>query len=122
MSGLLGAFLVEVGLVTYRSVTQGGIKTGPGGTAPIRAPLPSLYTSALIIYGSLAVVASSSQSARPVATLVGWGFVVATFLNLYVPGSANAAAASSASAVQGLTPSAAPTTPGHPATPTWASS
>jgi hypothetical protein len=102
VSGLLGAFLVEVALITYRDVTQGGIKVrqGASSTAPLHAPLPSLYTSALIVYGSLAVI---PKSLAPIPAMVGWGFVVATLLNLYTPGSANAARAANQAAVQGLT-------------------
>lgn len=100
MSGLLGAFLVEMALVTYRSVTQGG--TQPTA-APIKAPLPSLYTSGIVVYGGLAIFASASSSIAPVATLVGWGFVVATFFGVLTPGSANAAAASNATLAKGLT-------------------
>jgi len=107
VSGLLGAFFVEVALVTYRSVTQGGVKVPK--TAPIPAPLPSLYTSAIIVYGGLALL---PKSLAPVPALVGWGFVVATFLNLYNPGSANKAAASNAAAVQGLTTSSGVVTGG----------
>lgn len=98
MSGLLAAFFVEVGLITYRSVTQGGTKVPTA--APLPAPLPSLYTSAIIVYGSLALLPSSLA---PVPALIGWGFVVATFLNIYTPGSANAGAASSATMAQSLT-------------------
>jgi hypothetical protein len=98
MTGLLGAFLVEVGLITYRAVTQGQVDTGK--TAPLPAPLPSLYTSAIVVYGGLGLLPTSLA---PVPALIGWGFVAATFLNLYNPGSANAAAASNAAAAAALT-------------------
>jgi hypothetical protein len=100
MTGLLGAFLFEVGLITYRSVTQGGVVVGK--TAPLPAPLPSLYTSAILIYGGLGLL---PKSLAPLPALVGWGFVVATFLNLYNPGSANAAAAENAAVASALTSS-----------------
>ena len=100
MTGLLGAFLVEVGLVTYRSVTQGGVKVGK--TAPLPAPMPSLYLSAVIVYGGLGLL---PKSLAPVPALLGWGFVVATWLNLYNPGGANAAAASNAALASALTTS-----------------
>jgi hypothetical protein len=96
--------MVELALVTYRSVTQGGVKVP--SAAPLHAPLPSLYTSAIIIYGGLAVL---PKSLAPVPALVGWGFVVATLLNLYTPGSANAAKSANAAAVQGLTTSSTTT-------------
>lgn len=102
MNGLLGAFLVELGLVTYRSITQGGVKVP--ASAPIPAPLPSLYTSAIVVYGGLSLL---PRSLAPLPALVGWGFVVATFLNLYTPGAANAAAKSNTSLAQALTTSPA---------------
>lgn len=91
MSGLLGAFLVEVALMSYRATNQ-GIKTP--ADAPIPFPLPSMYTSAILIYGGLGLL---PRSTAPLPALLGWGFVVATFLNLFTPGSANAAAKSNAS-------------------------
>ena len=99
MPGLLAAFFVEVGLITYRDVSQGGIKVKKAqqSTAPLPAPLPSLYTSAIVVYGGLALLPSSLA---PLPALLGWGFVVATFLNLYTPGSANAGAASNANTRQ----------------------
>jgi hypothetical protein len=105
MSGLFAAFMVEVGLITYRSVTQGGTKTPTA--APLKAPLPSIYTSAILVFGGLALL---PKSLAPLPSLVGWGVVAATFLNVYTPGSANAGAASNASLAQGLTsPVALPT-------------
>jgi hypothetical protein len=97
MSGLFAAFMVEVGLITYRSVTQGGTKVPTA--APLKAPLPSNYVSAVFVYGALALL---PKSLTPIPSLLGWGFVVATFLNVYTPGSANAGAASNASLAQGL--------------------
>ena len=97
MKGLLAAFFVEVALVTYRSVSQGGVKVPT--TAPIPAPLPSLYTSAIVLYGGLSLLPSALA---PLPGLIGWGVVVATWLNLYTPGSANAAAAGNAQLGTGL--------------------
>jgi hypothetical protein len=104
MTGLFGAFLFETALITYRAVTQGQVvtKKGQQSTAPLPAPLPSLYMSAILIYGVLGL---APQSVAPLPALIGWGFVVATFLDIYTPGSANAAAASNASLAQGLTTS-----------------
>ena len=101
MKGLLAAFFVEVALVTYRDVSQGGIKVKKGtqSTAPLPAPLPSLYTSAIVLFGGLSLLPSSLA---PLPSLVGWGIVVATWLNLYTPGSANAATAANAQLGTGL--------------------
>jgi hypothetical protein len=102
VTGLFGAFLVEVGLITYRSVSQGQTanKKGSQSTSPLPAPLPSTYTSAILVYGALGLL---PKSLAPVPALVGWGFVVATFLNLYQPGSATAAATSNATLASALT-------------------
>jgi len=100
VSGLLGAFFIQLGVITYRDVTQGGDKTGPGGTAPINAPLPSQYLSAILIYGVLGVMPASTA---PLPGLIGWGLVVATMLNLWTPGSANAANAANAKLGSALT-------------------
>ncbi len=89
-----------MGIITYRSATQGGAKVGK--TAPLPAPIPSAYMSAILVYGALGLLPSSLA---PVPALVGWGFVVATFLNLYNPGSANAAAASNTALAGALTTS-----------------
>lgn len=77
MKGLLGAFFAQVVIITYRSMSSNGIKTGKGGTAPIPAPLPSRYVAAAVVYGGLALAPSSMA---PVTTLVGWGLVVANLL------------------------------------------
>jgi hypothetical protein len=91
VKSLFAAAFVEVILVTYRSVTGGGIKVPQA--APLPAPLPSLYTSVVIVYGGLALV---PDSLAPLPSLIGWGFVVATFLNLFNPGAANNATANNA--------------------------
>jgi len=95
MSGMLGAFFIQVGIITYRDVTQGGLQT-----TPIKAPLPSQYLSAILIYGVLGVMPASTA---PLPGLIGWGLVVATMLNLWTPGSANAANAANAKLGSALT-------------------
>lgn len=70
MTGLLAAWGVEAGIVTYRSFrTQQ------------RPPLPSDFVATFILFGTLGLVAESPTLA-PAATLVGWGVVLATVLNL----------------------------------------
>lgn len=104
MNGFMGAFLVEVGIITYRAITQGQTVSRKGklSTAPLSAPLPSTYTSAILVYGMLGLL---PRSLAPVPALVGWGFVVATFLNVYTPGSANAAKTANAALAGALTTS-----------------
>ncbi len=74
--GLLGAFIAEVALITYRGFAD---VTGPLG----HLPLPANYTGAVLVYGTLGLAAKTK--AAPVATALGWGFVVATLLNLWTP-------------------------------------
>lgn len=102
MKGLLGAFFVATAIVTYREVS-GGIKTPD--VAPIPLPLPSTYTAPILVYGTLAILPIGQ-----VATLFGWGLVVAMLLNLWTPGSKSLT-------VQGKRPSTVkplPTTVGAP--------
>lgn len=74
--GLLAAFIAEVALITYR-----GFATT--ATQPLPFPPPADYTGAVLIYGGLGLLAKTK--AEPVATALGWGFVIATFLNLWTP-------------------------------------
>lgn len=79
MTPLLSAWVAEIVLIAYRGAKAGTAKTNPiPGLA-----LPSDYASTFIIYGALAFVPGEGQR---VAAAIGWGFVVATFLNLWNPG------------------------------------
>jgi hypothetical protein len=69
--GLLAAALVEVALVTYRDLSANKV-----------LPPPSDYVAVAIIFGGLGLV---PESGSQFASLTGWGFVVATFLNLWSP-------------------------------------
>jgi hypothetical protein len=71
--GLFAAALVESALVTWRDVSQTKVP-----------PPPSDFVAVAIIYGGLALI---PQSGERFASVVGWGFVVATFLNLWSPSS-----------------------------------
>jgi hypothetical protein len=87
-SPLLAPALVETGLIVYRD-----IKTGANVDNPVpHFPLPSQFVSVVIVYGLLGVV---PKPAERVAALVGWGFVIATALNLWTPGGKVAKAKSS---------------------------
>jgi hypothetical protein len=76
-SGLTTAWLTEVVLISYR-----GAKAGGQGTGDVPLPLPSQYVSTFIIYGALGLL---PDSASGFASAVGWGFVLATLLNLWEP-------------------------------------
>lgn len=78
MTGLVTAWLTEVVLITYRASKKGS----SNGTAQVPFPRPGLYAGSFLIYGALGLLPNSAGS---FAALVGWGIVVATFLNLYNP-------------------------------------
>lgn len=71
MRGLLAAALVEAAIVTYRDLSAQKV-----------LPPPSDYVAVAIIYGGLSLF---PESGAGFASVVGWGFVVATFLNLWSP-------------------------------------
>jgi hypothetical protein len=78
MTGLVTAWLTEVVLISYRATKQGTNQ----GTASVPFPLPSRYAGTFVIYGALGLL---PQSAGNLAAAIGWGIVLATFLNLYNP-------------------------------------
>jgi hypothetical protein len=80
MNPLLYPSLVEVALITYRDVRKGNNTANPIKYLPI----PSQYVSVIIVYGGLSFAPPSAQR---LAALIGWGFVVATALNVWTPGS-----------------------------------
>lgn len=72
---VLAAALVETGVVTWRAVTAKNSQNTIAGL-----PLPSIYLDVVVIYGALALLAGTSDGAKTVAGLIGWGYVAATFL------------------------------------------
>lgn len=77
MGGILAAWLAEIAIITYR-----GFERGTSG--PIaHLPIPADYIGATVVYGALGLMGKTQ--AAPVAALLGWGFVVATLLNLWTP-------------------------------------
>jgi hypothetical protein len=69
--GLFAAALVETALVVWRDVSVAKVP-----------PPPSDFVAVAIIYGGLSILPDSSGN---FPALVGWGFVAATFLNLWSP-------------------------------------
>lgn len=69
--GLFAAALVESAIVTWRDISQTKVP-----------PPPSDFVAVAIIYGGLSLFPDSAGS---FPSLVGWGFVAATFLNLWSP-------------------------------------
>ena len=78
MNTITAAWLAELVLIAYRS----GKQTGAVRPIPHLA-IPSEYGGPVIIYGALSLVPEGPWSGP--AGLVGWGLVLATFLNLWDP-------------------------------------
>jgi len=85
MNSLTAAAFAETALVTYRQIGAGKLAGAIPAEQPHAAPLPSTYTAIVIVYGALHFVPGRGAQ---VASLVGWGLVLATFLNLWNPSSA----------------------------------
>ena len=71
MRGMLAAALVESALVSWRDLHTEKIP-----------PPPSDYVAIAVIYGGLSLF---PESASTFTSLVGWGLVLATFLNFWSP-------------------------------------
>lgn len=71
--GLFAAALVESAIITWRDISETKVP-----------PPPSDFVAVAIIYGGLSLF---PPSAGNFPSLVGWGFVAATFLNLWSPAS-----------------------------------
>lgn len=79
MKPVINAAIAETILITYRDVRNNLNVDNP---IP-HFPLPSQFTSVVVIYGALAFFPEKGDS---LAAMIGWGFVLATFLNLWTPG------------------------------------
>lgn len=73
MTGLLSAWMVEAGIVTWRAFKRDN-----------RPPLPSDFVAMFVVYGTLGIVAEVPH-AQSTATAIGWGIVLATALNIVDP-------------------------------------
>jgi hypothetical protein len=88
------AAFAEAAVVTYRATRSGKAAKGATGLqvagtptqSPYKMPLPSEYTSVVIVYSVLHLIEPALP--RP-AGLIAWGLVVATTLNLWKPSSAS---------------------------------
>lgn len=82
-------WLVEVGIITTATVAPGAWKAAG---MPITKtypkvgpfPAPSIFVGTAIIFGPLALL-SDTQKVGPLASLVAWGVVLATVLQLFDP-------------------------------------
>jgi len=85
-SPLLYPALAEVALITYRDIKNGTNKDNPVAHLPV----PSQYLSVVAVFGGLSLL---PPSADRLGAFRGWGFVVATALNVFTPGGRTLAAA-----------------------------
>lgn len=76
MNPVLAPLAIETVLVTWRAVQDGKKLPVP------YMPLPSTYTSILIVFGGLSLL---PDSAKQVQSIAAWGFVIATALNFWTP-------------------------------------
>lgn len=100
MNNVLYPWLIEAGFLTWRTVTRGRPQQAGGG----KIPWPADYVSTFVVFGALGVIADSSPGASRAATLAGWGFVIATVLNLFDPTSLAKAQATQAAQVPNQVP------------------
>lgn len=91
MGNLLVAFIAEIGLITYRDLAGKDPNHLIAGL-----PLPADYMAAVALFGILGLAPKDSPAA-PVAGLIGWAFVVATWLNA-LPGVPKSGTSSTTSA------------------------
>lgn len=75
--GVLAAWLVEIGLITWRD-----LKSPNNKTHTINGfPLPADYLATFVVYGTLGLVPKDNVGASRAATLAAWAFVIATYMN-----------------------------------------
>lgn len=77
VNSLLLAWLAEVGIITWRDLT-GKVK----GHTIEGLPLPADYLATFLVFGVLGFVPKSNPGAARAASLAGWAFVLATYLNV----------------------------------------
>jgi hypothetical protein len=108
--GILLAWAVEMGLITWRDLT------GKDPTHVINGfPLPADYLATFLVFGTLGLVPKSNAGASKAATLAAWAFVIATYVNALptalnptAPPKGGASAAGTTAATPTSTPAAPP--------------
>ena len=101
MGALLAAWLVEASLITWRDVSG----KSPGHTINV-LPLPADYLATFLLYGALGLVPRSNVGASRFAAALGWGYVLATYMNIVNP--ANPLAKGTTSSTSSSSTTAAP--------------
>lgn len=94
MNPLLFPAVVEIGVISYRTLTgqrlivakgQNGKFGVQSGSGPKRPPLPSELLAVIIVFSVYSAIAGNGanpQRAR-IGALLGWGTVLATFLTMF---------------------------------------
>lgn len=93
MTGVVLAWAVELGLITWRGFRKGA-PDNVGGL-----PLPADYLATFAIFGTLSLFGGVAE--KP-ATVAAWGYIAATALNLFDP-TFNRAGKSTTNSVTGNT-------------------
>ena len=76
MTGVTTAWLAELIIITARDFKKGATNQVGG------LPLPADYLASFAVFGVLGL---ATGDAGKVAGIAAWGFVIATFLNLFDP-------------------------------------
>ena len=105
MGGIFLAWIVEVGIITWRDLTGKAKNHTVSGM-----PIPADYVATFIIFGALGMVPKDNVGASRTATLTAWAYVVATYLNV-APALINPTGKTSSTSVTAgqTTPTATPT-------------
>jgi hypothetical protein len=78
MNGVMAPWLTEIVVIGFRDWT------GKGAAGTRHLPWPSELLATFVLYGILSLAPEGQWSTA--AAAVGWGFVAATLLNMYSPG------------------------------------
>lgn len=81
-------WIAEIGIITYRALTgtrftvtfANGTPSVAQTNGPKRPPLPSEILSTFIIFGAYSLIGEGEGERRTIASLLGWGTVLATVL------------------------------------------
>jgi hypothetical protein len=78
MDPLLLPWVVEIGLISYRDMTQGN--ASQGDKPEKRPPLPSELAATFVVFGAFTLVSAANPR---LGGLLGWGIVLATGLQVF---------------------------------------
>ena len=104
MGGIFLAWLVEVGIITWRDLTGKAKNHTVAGL-----PIPADYVATFVIFGALGLVPKDNVGASRTATLTAWAYVVATYLNV-APALINPTGKTASTATSSTTTTGASTT------------